>query len=391
MPLATYRSFLGVAKETAGVTSLTAAVAAGATTLTVSNTSVPASSTVFIWDGPLSESKNVSAGGGTTTLTVAALTNAHPAGVYVTSQLTASLGPTDYIPLTTIEPEDMYIPLDDKGYRGSVADVYNLVQGPAHSEFSIGGDVFADTIGYAVGGILGATDFTGGTPNTHAFSVKNTSDTQPTSFTLYDYDAATTRGYASSRFTNLSFKFNNEGLLTWTAKATGMASGIVATPTPSFSTVAPLAAWIGVVTIGGTVVTTLIDGDFNIARPVNAIQTLDSTQHPYKIWASAPVTVDGKLTFVMEDETELLRMINNTQPSLDILFSTGTGASQLAIQFHCTKAAYRTAKINRGQDYVQVDIGFNGLANTTDATAAGTGYSPTKVTIKNSKATGSYI
>jgi hypothetical protein len=390
MPLATYRSFLGIAKD-ASATTLAAAVAAGATTITIVGTGVPASSTVFIWDGPLSESKAVSAGGGTSTLTVAALTNAHPANVYITSQLTASLGPTDYIPLTSIEPEDMYTPLDDKGYRGSVGDVYNLVQGPAHSEFSVAGDVFADTIGYAIGGVLGATDFTGGTPNTHAFSAKNTGDTQPTGFTLYDFDAATTRAYSSSRFSEVAFTFNSEGLLTWSAKATGMASGIVATPTSSFSTVAPLATWIGAVTIGGTSVTTLISGDLAIKRPVNAIQTLDTTQHPYKIWSSAPVTVDGKLTFVMEDETELLRMINNTQPSLDILFSTGTGASQQVVQFHCTKAAYRTAKINRGQDYVQVDITYSGLATTTDATTTGTGFSPVKVTLKNTKATGTYL
>lgn len=389
MPLATFRSFLGIAKDSSATT-LAAAVAASATTVTIVGTGVPASSTIFIWDGPLSESKAVSAGGGTSTLTVAALTNAHPAGVYITSQLTASIGPTDYIPVTSIDPEDIYIPLEDKGYRGSVGDVYNLIQGPAHSEVSLAGDVFGDTIGYMIGGILGATDFTGGTPNTHAFSAKNTGDTQPTPFTLYDYDAAATRGYSSARISDLSFKFNNEGLLTWTAKAMGMASGLVATPTTSFGTTAPLAAWVGVITIGGTVVNTLVDGEFNIKRPVNAIQTMDSTQHPYKVWSSAPVSVDGKLTFVMEDETELLRMINNTQPSLDALFSTGSGASQLSVQFHCTKAAYRAAKPNRGQDYLQVDVTFTGLATTTDATTAGTGFSPCKLTVKNSKATGTF-
>ena len=388
-PLATYRSFLGVAKDSSATT-LAAAVAAGATTITIVGTGVPASSTVFIWDGPLSESKAVSAGGGTSTLTVAALTNAHPAGVYITSQLTASLGPTDYIPVTTIDPEDMYVSLEDKGMRGSVGDVYNLTQGPAHSEFSLAGDVFADTIGYMIGGVLGATDFTGGTPNTHAFSAKNTTDTQPTAFTLYDFDVAACRAYASSRFSEVAFKFNNEGLLTWTAKTSGMASGIVATPTTSFSTTAPLATWIGVVTIAGTVVTTLVDGAISIKRPVIPIQTIDGTQHPSKIWSSAPVSCDGTLTFVIEDETELLRMINNTQPSLDILFTTGTGASQQQIQFHCTKAAYRTAKPNRGQDYVQLDVSFTGLANVTDATTAGTGYSPIKVTLKNAKATGTY-
>lgn len=389
MPLATFKSFLGVAKESSA-TYLTAAAASGATTLSIAAGVVPASSTVFIWDGPLSESKAVTAGGGTTTLTVAALTNAHPANTYITSQLTASLGPTDYIPVTTIEPEDMYTPLEDKGYRGSVADVYNLIQGPAHSEFSLAGDVFADSIGYLVGGILGATDFTGGTPNTHAFSAKNTGDTQPTAFTLYDYDAAAARAYPSQRFSELTFNFNNEGLLTWSAKSTGVASGIVATPTPSFSTLAPLATWLGVVTIGGSIVSTLVDGNISIKRPVNAIQSLDSTQHPYRIWSSAPVAADGSLTFVMEDETELLRMINNTQPSLDITFATGAGATLQQVQFHCTKVAYRTAKPNRGQDYMQVDVGFQGLANVTDATTAGTGFTPIRVTLKNTKATGTY-
>jgi hypothetical protein len=45
----------------------------------------------------------------------------------------------------------------------------------------------------------------------------------------------------------------------------------------------------------------------------------------------------------------------------------------------------------RSQEYVQLDIAFKGVANTTDATAAGTGYSPVKVTIKNQKATRSFL
>jgi hypothetical protein len=128
----------------------------------------------------------------------------------------------------------------------------------------------------------------------------------------------------------------------------------------------------------------------SIKRPVTPIQTLDSTQHPYKVFSGA-VSVDGKLTFVMEDDTHLLNMINNSQPALDLLLSTGAGASLQQVQFHLTKCAYRTAKPARGQEYVQVDVGFQGLANTTDATTAGTGYSPCKVTIKNTKATGTYL
>lgn len=388
MPAASYASLLGVAKETS--TTLSAAVAAGATTVPIVGTGVPASSTIFIWDGPLSESRAVSAGGGTSSLTVAALTNAHPANVYITSQLTASVGPTDYIPVTTIDPEDMYADLEDKGLRGSVVDVYGIVQGAAHSEVSLAGDVFADTIGYFLGSILGATDFTGGSPNTHAFSVKNTGDTQPTSFTFYDkVGSINTRGYPASKLSELSFKFSGDGLLTWSAKTAGIVSGVVANPTPSFSALNPVAVWTGLVTIGGTVVPTLVSGDLNIKRGVAPIQSLDSTQHPYKLWAG-PVAVDGKLTFVMEDDVQLLNMLNNSQPSLDVIFSTGVGAALASVQFHCTKAAYKTGKPVRGGDYVQLDVAYAGVANTTDATTAGTGYSPIKATIKNTKATGVY-
>jgi hypothetical protein len=389
MPLPTYKSFIGIAKENA-TTNLAAAVAAGATSITVTNTNVVAASTVFLWDGPASESKAVSAGGGTTTLTVAALTNAHPANIYITSQLTASVGPTDYIPVTSIDVEDMYDDLEDKGFRGSAVETYNMVQGPAHSEITIAGDAFADTVGYWLAGVLGATDFTGGTPNTHAFSVKNTADGQPTSFSIYDYDVVNTRVYPSQKVNSVALTFNGDGLLTYSTKLIGMASGIVSTPTPSYSTLVPVAVWTGQATIGGTIVPTLISGDMTISRPVTPIQTLDTTQHPYRVFAGQ-VSVTGKLTFVMEDDTQLTNMIANSQPSLDILFSTGTGANLQQIQLHCTKAAYTSAKPARGQDYVQVDVNYTGIATTTDATTAGTGFSPVKVTLKNTKATGTYL
>jgi hypothetical protein len=389
MPLPTYKSFIGIAKESA-TTNLAAAVAAGATSITVTNTNVVAGSTVFLWDGPASESKAVSAGGGTTTLTVAALTNAHPANIYITSQLTASVGPTDYIPVTSIDVEDMYDDLEDKGFRGSAVETYNMVQGPAHSEITIAGDAFADTVGYWLAGVLGATDFTGGTPNTHAFSVKNTADGQPTSFSIYDYDVVNTRVYPSQKVNSVALTFNGDGLLTYSTKLIGMASGIVSTPTPSYSTLVPVAVWTGQATIGGTIVPTLISGDMTISRPVTPIQTLDTTQHPYRVFAGQ-VSVTGKLTFVMEDDTQLLNMINNSQPSLDILFSTGTGANLQQIQLHCTKAAYTSAKPARGQDYVQVDVNYTGIATTTDATTAGTGFSPVKVTLKNTKPTSTYL
>lgn len=389
MPIASYRSFAGVAKESANTT-LAASTAVGATSVTIAAAAVPASYTIFIWDGVNSESRAVSAGGGTTTLTVSALTYAHSANVYITAQPTASVGPTDYISIETLDAEDKYAPLEDKGLRGSAVELYNIIQGPAMSELSIGGNVYSDTIGYFLGSLLGASDFTGGTPNTHAFSVMNTTTGQPATWTLYESDGTITRAHPLSRISEIGFKFDGEGLFKFSAKAIGMVSGIVANPTTSYSTVTPMANWVCTASIGGTAVQTLISGEMNIKRGVNPIQTLDGTQHPARVYAGS-VTVDGKLTFVIDDETELTRMNTNSQPPLDLVWTVGSGASQQYVQIHCTKAAYTTAKKNRGADYVQLDVNYSAIANTTDATTAGTGYSPLKATIKNSKATGTFV
>jgi hypothetical protein len=198
-----------------------------------------------------------------------------------------------------------------------------------------------------------------------------------------------TRGYPGQKISDLSFKFDGNGLLSWSAKSMGFASGVVTTPTASFSTVTPLPNWLGIVTIGGSAIGTITDGEFNLKRDVSAIHTHDGTQDPYKIFGGK-VTVDGKLTFVMEDDSQLTALYNNTQPALVATFSQGSGASQTSIAFQCTKAAYQTAMPERGKDYIAVPVTFEAILNTTDANTAGTGSSPIKVTIKNAKATGTY-
>ena len=389
MPQPSFRSFIGVAKDSVNTT-LSAATAAGATSIPIVGTSVPASYTIFFVDGPNSESRAVTAGGGTSTLTVSATTYAHNANTYIYAQATASIGPTDYFPITALEFHDVYQQLDDKGYRGSAVEQYNRVQGAVNSEITLGGDLYTDTIGYLLGGVFGATDYTGGTPNTHAFSVKNTSDTQPTPFVLYDFDVVNTRSFAGSKIDELAFKLDPAGLVTWTAKARGYTSGVVATPTQSYSTVNASPAWQASATIGGTAVLTVVTADITIKRQVAPIWTLQGIQNPYKIFLG-PLVATGKLVIVMEDDTQLLNYLQASQPSLDLTLTNGTGATQQYFQIHSTKCNYDDAIPKQvGKPYIELEVPFTMLANTTDATVAGTGYSPCKVTIKNTKASGTW-
>lgn len=296
---------------------------------------------------------------------------------------------TAFLPVTDIKPKDKLTLLPDKGMRGSMVEVYDEITGPIWAELEIGGDVFPDTIGWPVVGVLGDLTTTGASaPFTHAAAVLNTGTGQPPSYTGSDYYAITTRQYAGMKFSEVGFKFSGDGLLEYSAKATCLASATAANPTPSFTAVTPQAAWTGAVTIGGSASLLLIDGECAIKRPVTVIHTADGTQAPYALW-SGPVSVSGKMTLVMEDDAQLTNYLTNAKPSLDFNFAQGAGAAATQVKLHMTKVAYSEAEISRGKDYIELSVSYDALANTTDV-GASAGYSPIKVTLQNAIASGTY-
>jgi len=303
--------------------------------------------------------------------------------------------PTDFIPVTAskIKPVDLIGELYDEGLRGSLVKNYAYIQGRTHSTFDFGGPVFADTFGYALGGLLGDVATTGSTaPYTHTISIKNAtatgSDAQPTAFTLTDYYAANVRAYAGIQIHELSLKFTADGLLDYDAKGTGFASATASTPTPSFSTVLPTPTWVATVSIGGSSISNSVEGNLDMMRPVTPIFGISNTKAPYSIFLGALET-KGKIRFVMEADTELTRFLTNTQPAITFNWSQGTGASATQIQFTTTKGAYVASMIDRSKDFVEIDIDLNAQGNTTDA-GASAGYSNIKWVLQNAKASGTY-
>ena len=301
---------------------------------------------------------------------------------------------TDFIPYTSITPMDNIKYLDDKGIRGSMVDEYGVIQGNIHSEVDIAGDVFPDTIGYVYSGVLGDVATTASAaPYTHNIAVLNSqaSNGQPTTFTLSDYyslGSSSTRQYAGAQFASIDTKFSADALLTYSAKAFGYQSITAANPTPSFSTVTPLPSWSGSVTLAGSVTANLAEGNVNITRPVTPIFTVDGNQRPYQLFAG-PVTVEGSLLLVLESDAQLQYYLSNTQPSLAIDFVAGAGATLTEVKFNMTKCAFTVAKIERGKDYIELNVTYKAIANTTDV-GASSGYSPIKVTLQNAKASGTY-
>ena len=302
---------------------------------------------------------------------------------------------TDFVPITlnSFKPVEMINELLDKGIRGSMVENYNYVQGRRHTEIDFGGPVFADTIGYWLAGVLGDVTTTGSTaPYTHAIALKNSvgasGDAQPKALTITDYYSANTRQFPGCQVDDFELTFNADGMLEYTAKVTGYPSATTTAPAPSFSTVLPTQVWTGAVTVGGTSISNSTTGSVKLTRKVEPIFGIANTQAPYSVFVGA-LEVTGKITFVMENDTQLTNFLSNTQPALTFNWSTGTGATATQVSLTATKSAYTTGVVVRDKDYVEVTVEFNSLGNTTDVGTTA-GYSPVKFTLQNAKPSGTY-
>lgn len=326
-----------------------------------------------------------------------AVQNTHRSYLGIAKEVTkgTAVSPTDFIPVAadSLKPVDVIDPLYDTGLRGSLITNYNYIPGRKRSTFDFGGAVFADTIGYALAGVMGSVATTGASaPYTHTVSLLNDftvgGDAQPLSYTLTDFYAAENREYAGMQFHDFSLKFNADGMLEYDAKATGWSSATSAATSPSFSTVLPTPVWQGTVSIGGSAVAYSMSGNIDMSRPVTPVYGIAQTQDPYQVFVG-PLETTGKITFIMENDDELVRYLTNTQPAIVLNWAYGAGATAVQIQATVTKGAYVAAAIERGQDFVQVTVDINAQGNTTDAGSSG-GFSNVKWVLKNAKASGTY-
>ena len=300
---------------------------------------------------------------------------------------------TDFIPINkdSFKPVDIINPLYDTGLRGSMVENYNYIQGRRHTESDLGGVIFADTIGYWLTGIMGDVATTGGSaPYAHEITLLNATsgDAQPTSYTLTDYYVAGNRQYPGCQVHDFTMTFNADGQLEYTTKVTGFPSVTDATVAPSFSAAVPTPVWAGEVSIGGAVIGYTTSGTVTMTRKIDPIFGINTYQGPYEVFLGA-LDTSANLTFVMENDAELVRFLNNTQPVLNFAWTQGTGANLTTVAFNIAKGAYTTAAIDRSPDHVAITVDVSGIGNTTDAGQTG-GYAPIQWYLQNAVPAGTY-
>lgn len=297
------------------------------------------------------------------------------------------LAPTAYVPVAVARKgTDHLEQLDDVGIRGAMVDgPYDQIAGPLWAEYEIPtSPVFADTFPWFLVNVLGDYATTGaGDPFTHTAALLNSGTGQCKSLSITDFyglgGGTPARRWPGMQVAEVGMEWNADGMLTWSSKLVGFASTAVAKPTQSFTTVTPTPAWECVATIGGAGNLIVEKGSLTFKRDTKPIHTADGTQAPYKIY-QGPLSVEGKLTFVMEDDAELNRYLNSTKPIVSLVWSHGSPAR--TIQIVMSKCNYKAAEPNHSGTWAQYEAEIQALPNTTDVGASG-GYSHGKATFLN--------
>jgi hypothetical protein len=292
------------------------------------------------------------------------------------------VAPTVWIPVdNNVKAQDDIKWIEDKGVRGAPVSPVNLYQGPMSSSFQADAMFYPDVTAHWIMALLGMDTVTGSvSPYTHTFTL---AQSQPPSYTLSFFNGYNERQYPGSMIEELGLKWAIDGALMASSKWVGWPSVVGTTSTPAFGTVNPFLAWEASLMIGGSVNPRLIGFDWSGKRKGSTQWAANNTQKPAFTFVG-PLEVSGKLTFAIQDDTELLYMLNNTQPSVVLTLTAPNSGPTLKIQM--SKCAFTKPGPSFSKDFVEYDFDIQALPNTTDA-GSGSPISPVQFVLTNAQST----
>lgn len=289
------------------------------------------------------------------------------------------------IPVSSPQVTPMQTFLRDEAFRGSPTTVYSQVAGVRHDEYDAKFYVYPDTFPLLAYAVLGKDTVTGATTKTHTLQLLNdaTTGSQPPSISIQDFDGQQAFQMLDAQATDLKLTFGAEAAVEATTKFIAMPWTEIATPgSLSIGSNTFVPGWNCAITLGGSSSAVLVDGEINLNRSSVPIFTA-GTQAPYKTFAG-PLTVDGRLRFVVESTDPILLSSNGkwalVQSPQAVVLTFTEPASTYTTAITMTSVQFHDAKRDRGKAYVEVDAQFTALANTTDAAS---GYAPIKIVSTN--------
>jgi hypothetical protein len=238
-------------------------------------------------------------------------------------------------------------------------------------------------------------------PFTNAFSLNNNAAAssyaqgQPPTNTITHFQGVTAstgaRQFPGACCSELSVEFNAETeLAKWDSKWMSWPSVAAgALPTAAPSTVQPIASWRGAIGLagpasGGTQVRSVPSAKLTIKRKLEPDFTIQGAQTPYVIQR-------GELEVIAADEVHWAYMMNNTQPSLQLVLSNGIGGSGvITLQADLSAAGFKAAKMEQGKENIRYKLTGDSIATAGNAGGSG-GISPLKFTVTNAVPANTYM
>jgi len=269
-----------------------------------------------------------------------------------------------YFPVEKPKFEDAPKWLYDKGNRGKRARIYTIQQGVISTQFELPDMKFyPDDSGHFLFGILGTDVVTGTNPYTHTLTEL---DSVPNSYTLTDFSSLGATGqarqYTGCYLEEVTLKYTVEGDLLLSAKGFGKPSTLVAKPAAAYSTQPFFEGYQAQLTLAGQVNARVMGMTFTVKQKNTIIFGGNNQQGPTAINV-AGIEIVGQADVEPNDETEFLYMLNNTQPTSSLLFTSGTNTLTL----QNTKLIFTKGPIDRSGDYVKLPLSFEAAYNATDA------------------------
>lgn len=293
---------------------------------------------------------------------------------------------TTFLPVLSPKLDPKITQQDDKAMRGQMFDIYDMIETVRYDEYSHGTHLRADTFPMLVAAILGGTDTVTGTaaPYTHAQAAlagAGTTQGQPASYTVTDFNGYNARQLAAAQLDELNLKLTADGLAELTCKWCANPSVVQGSPpAPSYSVLHAVPSFSTALTVGGVAIAKMADFDLTLKRNVKPIWTANASQSPYRLW-SPYLSISAKTNLIYEDDTELTSYLNGTTAAWSLLITpVDVPADTITIQMTSVKA--RTASVDRGKEWLQTAVDLQPLPNSTDGSM-----SPIKITTLNSVAT----
>ncbi len=269
---------------------------------------------------------------------------------------------TGWVPVLTFKPQDVLKYLEDTGYRGQPVEDYGEYLGVTSSTYEIDGDCFPGSIGNFLEAILGGLDTVTGSvaPYTHSIA---TAASGP-SYTISDYYVAGARQWPGSRCERLQLKFSAEAGMTYVASFLGWPSATyTAETTFTYGTNPFFLGWEAAISLAGTPDANLESFTLDLQRVKSAaLFSAADSRTPYDI-LQGPLKASWTASFYMADDSEYIPALSQATQAVVVTVTQSTGE---VLTLTSSAVQWTKPTINRGKDYVMVDVDGEAIYNSTD-------------------------